>query len=133
MKPTAARPCPPRHGAVLSASIFGVGGQSLDDDERPRLNRRDLIRKGAIVVGAAWTVPLIQTIPANAAVGSQPPCGADGTDCEVDSQCCSGFCLSGKCGQNPCLPLFATCTDPSQCCSGHCPINPISGTGICIF
>lgn len=96
-----------------------------------RSTRREVIRKGAIVLGAAWTVPLIQTIPAHAQeVGSAQPCLPLHNTCANDAECCSGACnppagAFGGC----CNPRGSPCNfnDPGACCSFTCVGQPVGG------
>ena len=68
------------------------------DEEQPiaRLNRRDAIRKGAIVIGAAWTLPVIQSVTIPAFAGSGPP---------STNFCCTCTCFDRTSGPfTHCLP-----------------------------
>jgi len=80
------------------------------DEEEPkaRLNRRDAIRKGAIVIGAAWTLPVIQSVTVPAFAGSGPP---------STNNCCTCHCVDGNGGLvEHCLP-----NEPGNItCLEHC-------------
>lgn len=55
-----------------------------------------------------------------AGTGTTPPCQSNGTSCSSNSQCCSGYCAYGICGNPGCLKTGSTCTSNSQCCSNNC-------------
>jgi len=106
----------------------------MDEGPGSRLNRRDLIRRGAIVVGAAWSVPVIQSITVPAKAGSAPPCLDFGQVCTDDSQCCSGFCepFVGTCSRCLSEGSFCASTGPITCCPGlECIVAPGELSGIC--
>lgn len=43
------------------------------EEKKSGISRRDLIKKGAVAGAVIWTVPMIETVPAYAAVGSGCP------------------------------------------------------------
>src|SRR5574341_801831 len=46
-------------------------------------------------------------------------CGANGSACTGNGDCCSSFCDAGTCG-TPCKANAASCAAGSECCSGFC-------------
>jgi hypothetical protein len=48
------------------------------------------------------------------------PCKVDGESCETGIDCCSGFCIDGKCGAPPqrCSELDEKCETTADCCEG---------------
>ncbi|MRG92027.1 hypothetical protein [Polyangium spumosum] len=45
-------------------------------------------------------------------------CANDGADCYEGFTCCSGACIDNKCGQ--CKQEGSACSKPSECCAGIC-------------
>ena len=58
-----------------------------------------------------------------------PNCTQNGQSCSSDSECCSEYCVDGKCAP-PCRPQDAACTQSSQCCSGTC--SSTGSVGQCV-
>jgi hypothetical protein len=82
---------------------------------KERMTRRELTRKLGFAVAL---MPLITSIIAPTAVQAAT-CGAIGSPCTTNAQCCSTLCVSGSCmciaNQSDCNPA-----QPQQCCSGRC-------------
>ena len=105
----------------------------------PGASRRDFLKKAAVVAGAAWTVPVMQTALAPAAsaspgsMKSEPcttpladegklcgdgsrchlgVCGSTGAICGSGANCISGVCSGGFCVV---LPLGGTCAADANC------------------
>ncbi len=89
----------------------------MSDVPSDGLNRRDVLKRGALVGGAlVWTVPAIQTIAAPAfAAGSQAP-----GDCVIQS----GLCVPPP-GGGPCAPVCYQATS-TECCAEADRIDRIS-------
>ena len=47
-------------------------------------------------------------------------CGAPGTACSVNTDCCSNHCLNGQCSSQQCLDVGTACTGSSDCCTATC-------------
>ncbi|HUW16278.1 MAG TPA: hypothetical protein VMW94_04310, partial [Actinomycetes bacterium] len=84
--------------------------------------RREVLRRGAIIGAAVWTVPALQSALAPAAAASPPPvCTVNcppGSACATNTNCSTGLCLNGICVIP--YPGGGTCTANSQCQSGNC-------------
>jgi hypothetical protein len=65
--------------------------------------------------------------------GDVTPCLPDQVACTTGSQCCSGFCVAGKCvPPTTCVAIGGTCTGTSECCSGlTCNIPAGQANGTC--
>lgn len=100
-------------------------------------SRRTFLKKAAAVTGAAWTVPVLQSVvaPAYAASGGiGTPCSTVGEACGDGSFCngtvcgglgapCGALCLNSTCGSGTCGGVGATCSGNAECngrpCSGR--------------
>ena len=125
-----------RHCSLSRLGTGGIVHSTVGDQDEPRrTSRRDVLKKGAIVAGMAWTVPVIESIRTPAfAAGSPPPCEPNGSPCTDSGQCCSGSCNSGTCGS--CGRILAQC-DPfgggTPCCPGlRCLQGFDSPVGFCV-
>ena len=93
-------------------------------------SRRTFLKKAAVVTGAAWTVPVMQTAlaPAHAVSGGlgqecvTQPCAAGLFCSPVTGTCggpgavCGAGCYNSTCASNGyCGGTDATCSDDSQC------------------
>lgn len=59
-------------------------------------------------------------------------CDLNGSECDFSSDCCSGWCSSGKCkGSGSCTGNGGSCTFSSDCCSGWCSSGECRGSGSC--
>src|SRR5437899_4772755 len=78
----------PATGRYLSQGVFADpgGGVNMSNEERENvtteragLSRRQVLQRGAVIGGAIWIPPIVQSIrvPAAAAVGSPAPCITD--------------------------------------------------------
>jgi hypothetical protein len=90
------------------------------DDE----SRRSFLKKAAVVTGAVWTVPILQTALAPAASASAgavigSPCSPDGVVCGDTSVCAQLIC--GGAG--------ATCTGGQPCFNSQCSGGVCGGVG----
>ena len=111
-----------------------------DQDEPRRTSRREVLKKGAIVAGMAWTVPVIQSVRTPAFAGSPPPCLPNGGGCADNAECCSGVCDPGthlcRAG-SPCVGVGGFCAGPfggGTCCAGlRCLVSGFgTPVGICV-
>jgi hypothetical protein len=52
----------------------------------------------------------------------EPVCASIGTACQVDAECCTHHCLTGKCapGAVACSPAGESCIGEADCCSHVC-------------
>lgn len=89
---------------------------------RDGLSRRQLLKRAGVAVGAAWTVPLIQTALAPPAAASGGGSGVIGSSCTTDSQCASGLVCQGS---------FCTQTGMSWT-GGGCNVNTDCWSNVCV-
>lgn len=111
----------------------------------PGLTRRDILKRGGVVAGVAWTAPVLMSVMTPAAAESSCPTGqvrcpdtSSGICCAATQTCFQGVCTSvGAVGGNCTLNLLcnvgifcgagnlcggsgAVCTQNSNCMSGSC-------------
>jgi hypothetical protein len=55
-----------------------MGENELDRAPRPGLSRREALKRGAIIGGLTWSVPVLQSISAPSFAQASPPPGAEG-------------------------------------------------------
>jgi len=98
-------------------------------------SRRAFLKRAAVVTGAAWTIPVLQSTvaPAYAASGGigtpcstfDEVCAADGSRCN-GSVCgglgapCGALCFNSSCGSGSCGGVGADCTSNGQCNGRQC-------------
>lgn len=111
-----------------------------DGVSRPRLSRRDLLRRGAVVGGLIWTAPVIQSV-ASPAFAASPEylsccqCGeAPGFESKVGPLTCAD--CRAYCAGHKGVKVYARGTDcisADKICvpTDHCPKVPCAwqGTG----
>jgi hypothetical protein len=103
------------------------------------LSRRQLIRGGAVVAGAAWVAPsLLTATPAWAGASICDASNPNYAICQdgVTFKCCptGQSCLLNKQGQNVCdIPVGGDCGNrgDGQCNAGFSRCNHLSGVSIC--
>jgi hypothetical protein len=107
------------------------------DEERTRISRRNLVKKGAVGVGLVWATPMIQTwnSPAYGLAGSPPPgpiaCSTPTYICEnVLSGCACARTIEGDA---VCVGPVVFCRQPNfhDCPPGYVCLGPGSN-GTCV-
>ena len=97
-------------------------------DELTKSMAQSVTRRGALKkfgVGVAGMALACFGLASNTA--ARPGCRADGRTCSQDSNCCSGYCVSGIC----CAPSGSPCGSNAQCCSGICQKNRLVPVSFC--
>jgi hypothetical protein len=100
-------------------------------------SRRDFLKKAGIVGGAAWSIPVLQTVMAPAASASAgsvigQPCSPAGVVCGDTSVCFGGLCgapgatCSGgqPCFNSSCSGSPATCGGQNAACTSNANCAP---------
>ena len=131
-----------------------MGNDYIDDGEQPAPNRRELIRRGAILLGVGvWGVPLVQAVRQHGHGG-----GGDGTkapeeigvlqvvaDCPTCVVACGDVAICGSSGifdcicapsaaaypLTPCLCAVAGICEALTPCSAGCPDGFACAQGCC--
>jgi hypothetical protein len=70
----------------------------------------------------------------NVAGGSDPGCAVGGEGCDVDADCCSGWCGAGICAAGPhptCTADGYGCNIDAECCTGVCTASTCSAPPAC--
>ena len=110
-------------GALVDDVLHELGSKDLLEEG---LSRRQMLRRTAMVGGAAAATPLITSIVAPVPAAAQSPAGgpALGDPCTSVSECPAGAsCTNGKC----CSNNGGSCSAPSDCCDA----NAICFDGTC--
>jgi hypothetical protein len=112
-----------------------------EEDGRSRISRRNLIKAGAVVGGAVWVAPVIDSFESKAAAQSLPTvCGAKyvcgntafcGPTPGAEPLCGCVETIEGQlfCGGNFVCGTTATCTKDADCPPGY--VCQGAGTGCC--
>lgn len=89
----------------------------------PGSSRRDFLKKAAVVTGAAWTVPVMQTALAPAYAAS----GGVGSACSSNGEVCTGD--NSRCFNLICGGSGAICSGGEPCLYGNCAAGICGGEG----
>jgi hypothetical protein len=101
------------------------------------VSRRRVIKAGALVGGAVWVTPVIDSFLTRAAAASQPGCTPsscpDLNSCGLNCFCFTTITGAGFCGPNvSCVPL-ADCGPNSPCPTGFaCIESSCCGRNVCL-
>jgi hypothetical protein len=99
------------------------------------VSRREVVRRAALVGGAAAAAPLITSIVAPTPARAQSPeCPGPGSGCSNADDCCDGLQCSSF-SDECCVPAGGPCTDTDDCCPNQsldCEPEGPGGSLICV-